>query len=92
MAQPAQLARLLAGAAVILGSNSASRRALLTELGVNRFDVLPAGIDEKAIRRDSAEELARSPPRRRSREGWAPAAAAAGAGEAEVRPPAAVRV
>ena len=41
---------------LVLGSGSATRRAILTELGLS-FDVLKPGIDEKAIRFDDPAEL-----------------------------------
>lgn len=41
---------------LVLGSGSSTRRAILSELGLS-FEVHKPGIDEKAIRRSSPEEL-----------------------------------
>lgn len=41
---------------LILGSGSASRRDILTEMGLE-FDIVKADIDEKAIRCPKAEDL-----------------------------------
>ena len=43
-------------APLVLGSGSASRAAILRECGLS-FEVCKPGIDEKAIRRESAAEL-----------------------------------
>lgn len=41
---------------IILGSASEGRKKVMQELGLD-FEVMPAGIDEKAIRRNTPEEL-----------------------------------
>jgi septum formation protein len=56
LAPPAAFRAVLARHSLILGSQSASRKAILTGLGVP-FTVCVAGIDEQAIRRDTPEEL-----------------------------------
>ena len=44
------------GLRIILGSASPARKKILQEMGYE-FDVLPAGIDEKAIRSDDPRKL-----------------------------------
>jgi septum formation protein len=44
------------GMKIILGSKSFTRKAILTEMGVE-YDVVTADIDEKAIRKETPEEL-----------------------------------
>ena len=56
LAPPAAFRSVLSGHSLILGSQSASRKAILSGLGVP-FTVCVAGIDEQAIRRDTPEEL-----------------------------------
>ena len=50
------LGPLLGSAPLILGSGSATRKAILDELGLT-FEVCKPGIDEKAIRYDDPEQL-----------------------------------
>lgn len=47
----------LPAAHIILGSQSQSRHAILREMGYTDFEVVTAGIDEKAIRAPAAEDL-----------------------------------
>ncbi|KAI5081113.1 hypothetical protein GOP47_0004296 [Adiantum capillus-veneris] len=51
-----QVTRMPQTLQIILGSSSASRQSILKEMGFT-FTVMAADIDEKAIRRDTAEDL-----------------------------------
>jgi len=53
---PSALLRAISTVPLVLGSGSASRKAILTELGL-KFEVAKPDIDEKAIRRESPAEL-----------------------------------